>query len=157
MKRAFSAVVVFGNWSYYLCLPREQHFLVENREGTYSPERMIKKILGEVMEILAVLENEYCQNVGALDSVPNKTEWNGRTVTILEEGECKIFRKTTDAQKRIVPLMGKPDRGEASIRGGVDEERGVYVEGSVSISWGGSESSSDSKKQGSENEKHSEK
>jgi hypothetical protein len=105
------------------------------------------------MEISTVFENGYSQNTDSFDFISNKGEWNGRTVTILEEDKCVTLSKAINSQTRPNPMMAKPDRGEASIRGGIDEERGAYIEGNVSVSWGDSKTSSNSKNSESASEK----
>lgn len=103
------------------------------------------------MEISTVFENEYSQNMGSLGC--SKAEWNGRTVTILEGDKSVPFCKAINFRTRVNSMMSKPDHGDATIRGGVDEERGAYIEGSITMSWGDSKPSSDSKKSESPSEK----
>jgi hypothetical protein len=97
------------------------------------------------MEISSVFENEYSQNIGSFDCIPNKGESNGRTVVILKEDKCPTLCKTINSRILMNLMMTRPDRADASVRGGVDEERGMYIEGSMSVSWGDSKPSSNTK------------
>ena len=77
------------------------------------------------MEISTLFENEYSQNIGSFDCISHEGEWKGQTVAILKGDKYDTFCKAINTLTRTNPMMSKPDRGEVSIRGGVDEERGV--------------------------------
>lgn len=88
------------------------------------------------MEISALFEDGFAQEINRFDSISNSKEWNGRKVTIIKEDKlsplCKVINSQTQTSSKMIV-----NQGDASIRGGVDEEHGVYIEGKVSISWGG--------------------
>ena len=106
------------------------------------------KSLGGIMEISGVFEDEYSSKVGSFTCPEDLTEWNGRTVKPLAGDESSSLSRVI----RMRPMMSRPSRVDAEVIGGYSEDRGGYVEGKISASWGDSTPAPSSSDSSSKNE-----
>ncbi len=88
------------------------------------------------MEILNVYDNEYPQNFGSTTDI---AVWNGREISISRRRESCCH--TINFQALVDPLMSRPSNVEGELTGGYSEEKGAYIEGRITGSWGDSNSS----------------
>lgn len=96
------------------------------------------------MEISSVFENEYCSKIESFTSPENTAEWNGRIIKPLAGNKSSILSRVISIETKIYPMMSRPTNVEGELTGGYSEERGGYVEGKISASWGESKSSQSS-------------
>ena len=107
------------------------------------------------MEISSLFESEYCSKNASFTCTENMAEWNGRVIKSLTENESLILFRGMDIKAKIDLMMAKPSNVEGELTGGYSEERGGYIEGKISASWGESKSSSSDSKTKNEPENDS--
>ena|SRR5690348_9950305 len=81
----------------------------------------------------------------SFDDTKKGCELDHRKIKILTSAEGPLTVQFVNNNLHHPPTrMSRPDRGEIDFTYGYDEERGGFIEGRISASWGESKSSSES-------------